>query len=159
MAVYLADYIFQILGKKSDIESLFSWCKDKKTHSITFTDSERKSLRKDARNEIICPSSSLAAARRMNEEHALIAAYVNRLQSGPHSVDSPRREDEEHKLIARYTSRLAETDGHGVSRPHRVFYCTRYAEYTYAKDTQAALKRPFKTLSLMSDQPTVSRLK
>uniref|UniRef100_G3NVT5 Dystrobrevin n=1 Tax=Gasterosteus aculeatus aculeatus TaxID=481459 RepID=G3NVT5_GASAC len=56
----------------------------------------------------------LAAARRMNEEHALIAAYVNRLQSGPHSVDSPRREDEEHKLIARYTSRLAETDGHGV---------------------------------------------
>ncbi|XP_077949158.1 dystrobrevin, beta a isoform X4 [Gasterosteus aculeatus] len=59
-------------------------------------------------------SKSLAAARRMNEEHALIAAYVNRLQSGPHSVDSPRREDEEHKLIARYTSRLAETDGHGV---------------------------------------------
>lgn len=26
---------------------------------------------------------SLAAAQRMNEEHALIAAYVNRLQSSP----------------------------------------------------------------------------
>ncbi|XP_031717603.1 dystrobrevin beta-like isoform X4 [Anarrhichthys ocellatus] len=59
-------------------------------------------------------SKSLAAARRMNEEHALIAAYVNRLQSSPCSVDSPSREDEEHKLIARYTSRLAETDGAGV---------------------------------------------
>uniref|UniRef100_A0A3Q2DGZ3 Dystrobrevin n=1 Tax=Cyprinodon variegatus TaxID=28743 RepID=A0A3Q2DGZ3_CYPVA len=50
--------------------------------------------------------SSLAAAQRMNEEHALIAAYVNRLQSGPCGVDSPSRQDEEHKLIARYTSRL-----------------------------------------------------
>ncbi|XP_054475082.1 dystrobrevin beta-like isoform X4 [Anoplopoma fimbria] len=59
-------------------------------------------------------SKSLAAARRMNEEHALIAAYVNRLQSSPCSVDSPSREDEEHKLIARYTSRLAETDSTGV---------------------------------------------
>ncbi|KAM8832956.1 dystrobrevin, beta a isoform 2-T4 [Spinachia spinachia] len=59
-------------------------------------------------------SKSLAVAQRMNEEHALIAAYVNRLQSSPCSVDSPRREDEEHKLIARYTSRLAETDGPGV---------------------------------------------
>uniref|UniRef100_A0A3B3V8P4 Dystrobrevin n=1 Tax=Poecilia latipinna TaxID=48699 RepID=A0A3B3V8P4_9TELE len=49
---------------------------------------------------------SLAAAQRMNEEHALIAAYVNRLQSGPCGVDSPGRQDEEHKLIARYTSRL-----------------------------------------------------
>ncbi|KAM6906562.1 dystrobrevin beta-like isoform 2-T4 [Lycodopsis pacificus] len=58
-------------------------------------------------------SKSLAAARRMNEEHALIAAYVNRLQSSP-CVDSPSREDEEHKLIARYTSRLAETDSAGV---------------------------------------------
>ncbi|XP_042358850.1 dystrobrevin beta-like isoform X2 [Plectropomus leopardus] len=56
-------------------------------------------------------SKSLSAAQRMNEEHALIAAYVNRLQTSPSSVDSPRREDEEHKLIARYTSRLAETDG------------------------------------------------
>ncbi|XP_041661211.1 dystrobrevin, beta a isoform X1 [Cheilinus undulatus] len=59
-------------------------------------------------------SKSLAAAQRMNEEHALIAAYVNRLQSSPSSVDSPSRQDEEHKLIARYTSRLAETDSTGV---------------------------------------------
>ncbi|XP_069371142.1 dystrobrevin beta-like isoform X4 [Paralichthys olivaceus] len=55
----------------------------------------------------------LAAAQRMNEEHALIAAYVNRLQSSPR-VESPSRQDEEHKLIARYTSRLAETDSSGV---------------------------------------------
>uniref|UniRef100_A0A7N6FGV8 Dystrobrevin n=1 Tax=Anabas testudineus TaxID=64144 RepID=A0A7N6FGV8_ANATE len=54
------------------------------------------------------------AAQRMNEEHALIAAYVNRLQSSPR-VDSPSRQDEEHKLIARYTSRLAEADGAGRS--------------------------------------------
>ncbi|XP_073349070.1 dystrobrevin, beta a isoform X2 [Pagrus major] len=59
-------------------------------------------------------SKSLSAAQRMNEEHALIAAYVNRLQSSPSSVNSPSRQDEEHKLIARYTSRLAETDGTGV---------------------------------------------
>uniref|UniRef100_A0A3P8UY77 Dystrobrevin n=1 Tax=Cynoglossus semilaevis TaxID=244447 RepID=A0A3P8UY77_CYNSE len=58
-------------------------------------------------------SKRLAAAQRMNEEHALIAAYVNRLQSSPR-MDSPSRQDEEHKLIARYTSRLAETDGSGV---------------------------------------------
>ncbi|CAJ1078385.1 dystrobrevin%2C beta a isoform X1 [Xyrichtys novacula] len=59
-------------------------------------------------------SKSLAAAQRMNEEHALIAAYVNRLQSSPSSADSPGRQDEEHKLIARYTSRLAETDSAAV---------------------------------------------
>lgn len=59
-------------------------------------------------------SKSLAAAQRMNEEHALIAAYVNRLQSGPSGVDSPSRQDEEHKLIARYTSRLAETENTGM---------------------------------------------
>ncbi|KAM7367632.1 hypothetical protein PAMP_013918 [Pampus punctatissimus] len=59
-------------------------------------------------------SKSLAAAQRINEEHALIAAYVNRLQNSPRSVDSPSRQDEEHKLIARYASRLAETDGTGV---------------------------------------------
>uniref|UniRef100_A0AAQ5YTF4 Dystrobrevin n=1 Tax=Amphiprion ocellaris TaxID=80972 RepID=A0AAQ5YTF4_AMPOC len=53
----------------------------------------------------------ISTAQRMNEEHALIAAYVNRLQSSPRGVDSPSRQDEEHKLIARYTSRLAETDG------------------------------------------------
>ncbi|XP_077443107.1 dystrobrevin, beta a isoform X9 [Stigmatopora argus] len=58
--------------------------------------------------------SSLAAAQRMNEEHALIAAYVNRLQSSPCSVQSPSRQDDEHKLIARYTSRLAETESSGV---------------------------------------------
>uniref|UniRef100_A0A3Q4GCD0 Dystrobrevin n=1 Tax=Neolamprologus brichardi TaxID=32507 RepID=A0A3Q4GCD0_NEOBR len=51
----------------------------------------------------------LAAAQRMNEEHALIAAYVNRLQGSPR-VDSPSRQDDEHKLIARYTTRLAETE-------------------------------------------------
>ncbi|KAF7662614.1 hypothetical protein LDENG_00229090 [Lucifuga dentata] len=59
-------------------------------------------------------SKSLAAAQRMNEEHALIAAYVNRLQSSPRGVDSPSRQDEEHKLIARYTSRLAETESSSV---------------------------------------------
>ncbi|XP_072300202.1 dystrobrevin beta-like isoform X2 [Eucyclogobius newberryi] len=58
-------------------------------------------------------SKSLSAAQRMNEEHALIAAYVNRLQGSPR-VDSPSRQDEEHKLIARYTSRLAETEGSGM---------------------------------------------
>lgn len=57
-------------------------------------------------------SKSFAAAQRMNEEHALIAAYVNRLQSSPR-MDSPRQ-DEEHQLIARYTSKLAETDSTGV---------------------------------------------
>ncbi|XP_062266813.1 dystrobrevin, beta a isoform X3 [Platichthys flesus] len=72
-------------------------------------------------NEAMLLSSSspgstkrLAAAQRMNEEHALISAYVNRLQSSPRSVDCPSRQDEEHKLIARYTSRLAESDGSGV---------------------------------------------
>ncbi|XP_054616901.1 dystrobrevin, beta a isoform X1 [Dunckerocampus dactyliophorus] len=59
-------------------------------------------------------SKSLAAAGRMNEEHALIAAYVNRLQSSPRNAHSPSRQDEEHKLIARYTSRLAESESSGV---------------------------------------------
>ncbi|XP_061610968.1 dystrobrevin, beta a isoform X6 [Phyllopteryx taeniolatus] len=58
--------------------------------------------------------SSLATAQRMNEEHALIAAYVNRLQRSPRSKAIPSRQDEEHKLIARYTSRLAETESSGV---------------------------------------------
>ncbi|XP_013855211.1 dystrobrevin beta [Austrofundulus limnaeus] len=57
---------------------------------------------------------SLCAAQRMNEEHALIAAYVNRLQSSPSGLDVPSRQDEEHKLIARYTSRLAESESSGV---------------------------------------------
>uniref|UniRef100_A0A3Q3DCF6 Dystrobrevin, beta a n=1 Tax=Hippocampus comes TaxID=109280 RepID=A0A3Q3DCF6_HIPCM len=55
-------------------------------------------------------NTKVAAAQRMNEEHALIAAYVNRLQSSPRGAHSPDRQDEEHKLIARYTSRLAETE-------------------------------------------------
>ncbi|XP_030577020.1 dystrobrevin, beta a isoform X3 [Archocentrus centrarchus] len=58
-------------------------------------------------------SRSLEAAQRMNEEHALIAAYVNRLQGSPR-IDSPSRQDDEHKLIARYTSRLADTESTGV---------------------------------------------
>ncbi|KAM4601563.1 dystrobrevin beta-like isoform 2-T2 [Polymixia lowei] len=68
------------------------------------------------------PSSpkSLVAAQRFNEEHALIAAYVNRLQTSPRAADSPSRQDEEHKLIARYASRLAETDNTGErSIPNR----------------------------------------
>ncbi|TNM94767.1 hypothetical protein fugu_017526 [Takifugu bimaculatus] len=59
-------------------------------------------------------SKSVAAAPRASEEHALIAAYVDRLQSTPRTVDERNRQDEEHKLIARYTSRLAETEGSGV---------------------------------------------
>uniref|UniRef100_A0A8C1KYE5 Dystrobrevin n=1 Tax=Cyprinus carpio TaxID=7962 RepID=A0A8C1KYE5_CYPCA len=51
-----------------------------------------------------------SAAERMNEEHALIAAYVNKLQSSPRALDSPTRTDEEHKLIARYASRLRASD-------------------------------------------------
>uniref|UniRef100_H3DP81 Dystrobrevin, beta a n=1 Tax=Tetraodon nigroviridis TaxID=99883 RepID=H3DP81_TETNG len=57
---------------------------------------------------------SLAAAQRVNEEHALIAAYVDRLQSTPGAVEDQHRQDEEHRLIARYTSRLADTDSSGV---------------------------------------------
>uniref|UniRef100_A0ABM5F8R3 Dystrobrevin n=1 Tax=Pogona vitticeps TaxID=103695 RepID=A0ABM5F8R3_9SAUR len=54
---------------------------------------------------------------RLSDEHALIAAYVSRLQSGPRSVlDSPSRLDEEHKLIARYAARLAAEAGN-VPRP------------------------------------------
>ncbi|KAJ8008741.1 hypothetical protein DPEC_G00081570 [Dallia pectoralis] len=50
----------------------------------------------------------LAAAQRQNEEHALIAAYITKLQSGP--TPRPSKQDEEHRLIARYTARLADTD-------------------------------------------------
>uniref|UniRef100_A0A3Q0T9J8 Dystrobrevin n=1 Tax=Amphilophus citrinellus TaxID=61819 RepID=A0A3Q0T9J8_AMPCI len=67
-------------------------------------------------NEAMLLSSSapdLEAAQRLNEEHALIAAYVNRLQGSPR-IDSPSRQDDEHKLIARYTSRLADTESTGV---------------------------------------------
>uniref|UniRef100_A0A8C2CNC0 Dystrobrevin n=1 Tax=Cyprinus carpio TaxID=7962 RepID=A0A8C2CNC0_CYPCA len=66
---------------------------------------------------------TLAAAERMNEEHALIAAYVNKLQSSPRALDSPTRTDEEHKLIARYASRLATDPGH-TGRASDVSYDT-----------------------------------
>uniref|UniRef100_A0A8C1WS75 Dystrobrevin n=1 Tax=Cyprinus carpio TaxID=7962 RepID=A0A8C1WS75_CYPCA len=52
----------------------------------------------------LCRPPTLATAQRMNEEHALIAAYVNKLQSSPRALDSASRTDEEHKLIARYAS-------------------------------------------------------
>ncbi|XP_062406734.1 dystrobrevin, beta a isoform X2 [Sardina pilchardus] len=64
--------------------------------------------------------SGLAAAQRMNEEHALIAAYVNRLQNSPRALDSPSRLDEEHKLIARYAARLA-TESGNAARPSADF--------------------------------------
>ncbi|TRY88494.1 hypothetical protein DNTS_005170 [Danionella cerebrum] len=67
---------------------------------------------------------TLAAAQRMNEEHALIAAYVNRLQSSPRGPESPSRSDEEHKLIARYASRLATDPGHTSQRPADFSYDT-----------------------------------
>ncbi|XP_053087752.1 dystrobrevin, beta a isoform X3 [Pangasianodon hypophthalmus] len=59
----------------------------------------------------------IAAAQRLNEEHALIAAYVNKLQSSPRAMDSPSRMDEEHKLIARYTARLASDPGNNARSP------------------------------------------
>nr|XP_056709900.1 dystrobrevin beta isoform X3 [Euleptes europaea] len=60
---------------------------------------------------------SLAVPGRLSDEHALIAAYVSRLQSGTRSVlDSPSRLDEEHRLIARYAARLAAEAGN-VPRP------------------------------------------
>uniref|UniRef100_A0A8C2I622 Dystrobrevin, beta a n=1 Tax=Cyprinus carpio TaxID=7962 RepID=A0A8C2I622_CYPCA len=64
---------------------------------------------------------TLATAQRMNEEHALIAAYVNKLQSSPRALDSASRTDEEHKLIARYASRLATDPGH-TGRPSDFSY-------------------------------------
>uniref|UniRef100_A0A8C1JV24 Dystrobrevin n=1 Tax=Cyprinus carpio TaxID=7962 RepID=A0A8C1JV24_CYPCA len=68
---------------------------------------------------------TLATAQRMNEEHALIAAYVNKLQSSPRALDSASRTDEEHKLIARYASRLATDPGHtGVSYT-RLYSCSQ----------------------------------
>ncbi|XP_016353377.1 dystrobrevin beta-like [Sinocyclocheilus anshuiensis] len=66
---------------------------------------------------------TLATAQRMNEEHALIAAYVNKLQSSPRALDSPSRTDEEHRLIARYASRLAMDPGH-TGRPSDFSYNT-----------------------------------
>ncbi|XP_074942473.1 dystrobrevin beta isoform X16 [Phalacrocorax aristotelis] len=50
------------------------------------------------------------------DEHALIATYVNRLQSGARVLDSPGRLDEEHRLIARYAARLAAEAGNALMR-------------------------------------------
>uniref|UniRef100_A0A8C1ZD89 Dystrobrevin n=1 Tax=Cyprinus carpio TaxID=7962 RepID=A0A8C1ZD89_CYPCA len=69
----------------------------------------------------LCRPPTLATAQRMNEEHALIAAYVNKLQSSPRALDSASRTDEEHKLIARYASRLATDPGH-TGRPSDFSY-------------------------------------
>ncbi|XP_074942460.1 dystrobrevin beta isoform X6 [Phalacrocorax aristotelis] len=51
------------------------------------------------------------------DEHALIATYVNRLQSGARVLDSPGRLDEEHRLIARYAARLAAEAGNAPRPP------------------------------------------
>nr|KAF6307787.1 dystrobrevin beta [Myotis myotis] len=50
------------------------------------------------------------------DEHALIAAYVARLQHCARVLDSPSRLDEEHRLIARYAARLAAEAGN-MTRP------------------------------------------
>ncbi|XP_030637452.1 dystrobrevin, beta a isoform X2 [Chanos chanos] len=68
---------------------------------------------------------SLAAAQRLNEEHALIAAYVNQLQTSPRALDSPSRQDEEHKLIARYAARLAADPGNPARTPEFNFDANR----------------------------------
>uniref|UniRef100_A0A8C9WK30 Dystrobrevin n=1 Tax=Scleropages formosus TaxID=113540 RepID=A0A8C9WK30_SCLFO len=59
----------------------------------------------------------VAAAHGVTEEHALIAAYVTRLQSSTRALDSPSRLDEEHRLIARYAARLAAEAGNSTQRP------------------------------------------
>ncbi|KAI4904327.1 hypothetical protein NFI96_023700 [Prochilodus magdalenae] len=64
----------------------------------------------------------IAAAQRMNEEHALIAAYVNKLQSSPRALDSPSRMDEEHRLIARYAARLATNPNDAAQRPQELSF-------------------------------------
>ncbi|XP_069706750.1 dystrobrevin beta isoform X3 [Phaenicophaeus curvirostris] len=68
-------------------------------------------------------------AGRLADEHALIAAYVSRLQSGVRLalgkpsrssngvLDSPGRLDEEHRLIARYAARLAAEAGSAPRPP------------------------------------------
>ncbi|KAM9563512.1 dystrobrevin beta isoform 5-T6 [Guaruba guarouba] len=60
---------------------------------------------------------NLDAASRLADEHALIATYVTRLQSGVRVLDSPGRLDEEHRLIARYAARLAAEAGNAQPRP------------------------------------------
>ncbi|XP_053106501.1 dystrobrevin beta isoform X5 [Hemicordylus capensis] len=62
------------------------------------------------------PYSPLPSAR-LSDEHALIAAYVSRLQSGARVLDSPSRLDEEHRLIARYAARLAAEVGNAPRPP------------------------------------------
>ncbi|XP_053917626.1 dystrobrevin beta isoform X2 [Cuculus canorus] len=68
-------------------------------------------------------------ASRLADEHALIAAYVSRLQNGVRLalgkpsrssdgvLDSPGRLDEEHRLIARYAARLAAEAGSAPRPP------------------------------------------
>uniref|UniRef100_A0A3B3SXD8 Dystrobrevin n=1 Tax=Paramormyrops kingsleyae TaxID=1676925 RepID=A0A3B3SXD8_9TELE len=58
-----------------------------------------------------------AASHKPSEEHALIAAYVIRLQNNARTLDSPSRLDEEHRLIARYAARLAAEAGNLPQRP------------------------------------------
>ncbi|XP_075000862.1 dystrobrevin beta isoform X1 [Calonectris borealis] len=60
---------------------------------------------------------SLDTASRLADEHALIATYVTRLQSGARVLDSPGRLDEEHRLIARYAARLAAEAGNAPRPP------------------------------------------
>ncbi|XP_037247163.1 dystrobrevin beta isoform X2 [Falco naumanni] len=60
---------------------------------------------------------NLDAASRLADEHALIATYVSRLQSGARVLDSPGRLDEEHRLIARYAARLAAEAGNAPRPP------------------------------------------
>ncbi|KAM4680798.1 dystrobrevin beta isoform 2-T2 [Amazona ochrocephala] len=60
---------------------------------------------------------NLDAASRLADEHALIATYVTRLQSGARVLDSPGRLDEEHRLIARYAARLAAEAGNAPRPP------------------------------------------
>ncbi|KAK3522705.1 hypothetical protein QTP86_030099, partial [Hemibagrus guttatus] len=75
----------------------------------------------------------IAAAQRLNEEHALIAAYVNKLQSSPRALDSPSRMDEEHKLIARYTSRLASDPANNARSPKLDFDTNKHQRQLIAE--------------------------
>ncbi|KAM9155422.1 dystrobrevin beta isoform 4-T4 [Pangshura tecta] len=59
----------------------------------------------------------LDTAKRLADEHALIATYVSRLQNGTRVLDSPSRLDEEHRLIARYAARLAAEAGNAPRPP------------------------------------------
>uniref|UniRef100_A0A6Q2YF48 Dystrobrevin n=1 Tax=Esox lucius TaxID=8010 RepID=A0A6Q2YF48_ESOLU len=59
----------------------------------------------------------LAAAQRLNEEHALIAAYVTKLQSGP--TTRPSKQDEEHRLIA-HNREMKHTDNKILAEIQRI---------------------------------------